>query len=46
MVVDTHRDVGTVGDYDIGTAAKEIVGVAACYWARLAPGWCTPPGCP
>ena len=29
MVVDTHRDLGSVGDYDICTAAKEIVGVAA-----------------
>jgi hypothetical protein len=29
MVVDAHRDVGSVGDYDICTAAKQIVGVAA-----------------
>ena len=29
MVVHTHRDVGSVGDYDICTAAQEIVGVAA-----------------
>ncbi len=29
MIVHAHRDVGSVGDYDICTAAKEIVGVAA-----------------
>jgi hypothetical protein len=29
MVVETHRDLGSVGDYDICTAAKAIVGVAA-----------------
>jgi hypothetical protein len=28
MVVHTHRDVGSVGDYDICTAAEEIVGIA------------------
>jgi hypothetical protein len=34
MVVRAHRDVGSVGDYDICTAAKEIVGVGASEQAR------------
>ena len=34
MVVHAHRYVGGVGDYDICTPAQEIVGIAACYWAR------------
>ena len=29
MVVHTHRDVGSVGDYDICTAVEQIVGIAA-----------------
>jgi hypothetical protein len=33
MVVHAHRYVGGV-DYDICTPAQEIVGIAACYWAR------------
>jgi hypothetical protein len=28
-VVHAHRDIGSVGDYDICTAAEEIVGIAA-----------------